>query len=64
MLKTWRAWFSLAGENQRLGTMSKKTAQQPIAPAQTNQTPFERFQDATKKILAVPKKDLPEKSKS
>jgi len=27
-----------------------------------SQTPFDRFKDATKKILLVPKKDLPLKS--
>ena len=43
--------------------MSTKTAQDHTPPAQTSQTPFERFKDALSHVMAVPKSALPKPSK-
>ncbi|MCK6492381.1 MAG: hypothetical protein L6Q34_03030 [Nitrospira sp.] len=43
--------------------MSGKSQQHSTPPAQTNQTPFERFTNALSKVVAVPKSAIPALSK-
>jgi hypothetical protein len=43
--------------------MSGKLQQHSTPPAQTSQTPFERFTAALSKVVAVPKSALPKSPK-
>jgi len=43
--------------------MFKKSAQEPITPFGTKQTPYERFKEAASYVLAVQKASLPKASK-